>query len=123
MKLHWQGVFPAVTTQLKRDQSLDLDATARHIEALIASGVSGLVVCGSLGENQALDRDEKRRVVACALEATHGRVPVKGSVNSIEKSVAGWEGWPHGAQVESPVSGSDVSRHESRRPARANLQG
>ena len=36
MKPHWQGVFPAVTTQLKRDQSLDLDATARHIEALIA---------------------------------------------------------------------------------------
>ena len=58
MRSHWQGVFPAVTTQLKRDQSLDLDATARHIETLIARGVSGLVVCGSLGENRALDRDE-----------------------------------------------------------------
>ncbi len=23
-KLHWEGVFPAVTTQFKRDQSLDL---------------------------------------------------------------------------------------------------
>src|SRR5438128_529224 len=34
MKPRWQGVFPAVTTQLKKDQRLDLDATARHLEAL-----------------------------------------------------------------------------------------
>jgi 1-pyrroline-4-hydroxy-2-carboxylate deaminase len=80
MKPHWQGVFPAVTTQLKRDQSLDLDATARHVEALLASGVSGLIMCGSLGENQALDGEEKRRVVACALETAHGRVPVLSGV-------------------------------------------
>jgi 4-hydroxy-tetrahydrodipicolinate synthase len=80
MKPYWQGVFPAVTTQLKRDQSLDLDATAQHIDALIKSGISGLVVCGSLGENQALDRDEKRRVVACALEVANGRVPVLSGV-------------------------------------------
>ena len=30
---YWQGVFPAITTQFKKDQSLDLDATARHAEA------------------------------------------------------------------------------------------
>ncbi len=80
MKPYWQGVFPAVTTQLKRDQSLDLEATARHVDVLIKSGVSGLVMCGSLGENQALDPDEKRRVIACAIEAAHGRVPVLSGV-------------------------------------------
>ena len=68
MKPYWTGVFPAVTTQLKKDQSLDLPATARHFEALIASGVSGLIVCGSLGENQTLDPDEKRAVVRCGIE-------------------------------------------------------
>ena len=26
----WRGCFPAITTQLKRDQSIDLEATARH---------------------------------------------------------------------------------------------
>ncbi len=26
----WSGVFPAVTTQFRKDLSLDLDATARH---------------------------------------------------------------------------------------------
>lgn len=80
MKPHWTGVFPAVTTQLKKDQSLDLPATARHFEALIESGVNGLIVCGSLGENQTLDPDEKRAVVRCAVETARGRVPVLSGV-------------------------------------------
>jgi len=80
MKFEWKGVFPAVTTQLKRDQSLDLEATSRHLEILINSGVSGLVVCGSLGENQALDPDEKRRVVEVAVATSQGRVPVLSGV-------------------------------------------
>ncbi len=77
---HWTGVFPACTTQLKKDQSLDLPATARHFEVLIESGVCGLIVCGSLGENQTLDPDEKRAVVRCAVETARGRVPVVSGV-------------------------------------------
>lgn len=80
MKPFWQGVFPAVTTQLTKDQALDLDATERHLEALIASGVTGLVMCGSLGENQSLDPDEKRRVVERAIRVSAGRVPVLSGV-------------------------------------------
>jgi 4-hydroxy-tetrahydrodipicolinate synthase len=80
MKPHWSGVFPACTTQLKRDQSLDLPATARHLEALIDSGVSGLIMCGSLGENQTLDPGEKRAEMRCAVETARGRVPVLSGV-------------------------------------------
>ncbi len=80
MKPYWQGVFPAVTTQFKKDQSLDADATAKHLEVLIASGVSGLVVCGSLGENQAMQPEEKRLVVKLALDVAKGRVPVVSGV-------------------------------------------
>jgi len=80
MKPHWSGVFPACTTQLKKDQTLDLPATARHLEALIDSGVHGLIMCGSLGENQTLDPDEKRAVVRCAVETARGRVPVLSGV-------------------------------------------
>ena len=42
-KPHWKGVFPAITTQMHKDGSLNLDATARHTEALIESGVTGLI--------------------------------------------------------------------------------
>lgn len=80
MQPYWTGVFPAVTTQFKQDQSLDLGATARHFEVIIASGVSGLIVCGSLGENQTMTPDEKRAVIRCAVETSRGRVPVLSGV-------------------------------------------
>ncbi len=86
MKTKWQGVFPAVTTQLKKDESLDLDATARHVEALIESGVTGLVMLGSLGENQALSSEEKKCVAEMTVNIVQGRVPVLSGVaeNSTE---------------------------------------
>ncbi|MFN7564243.1 MAG: dihydrodipicolinate synthase family protein, partial [Prosthecobacter sp.] len=76
----WAGVFPAVVTQMHQDQSLDLAATARHWEALIESGVAGLIVCGSLGENQTLLPEEKRAVVKHAVQVAAGRVPVVSGV-------------------------------------------
>ena len=76
MKPHWTGVFPAITTQMTKSGALDLDGTARHIEALLASGVTGLIMLGSLGENQMLTADEKRRVLAFAVQIVRGRVPV-----------------------------------------------
>ena len=79
-KPYWSGVFPAITTQLNRDQSLDLQATARHADALIKSGVSGLVFLGSLGENQALSAEEKRKVLEAMVKAVHKRVPVLSGV-------------------------------------------
>ncbi len=79
-KPYWQGVFPAITTQLKKDQSLDLEATARHVDALLASGVSGIIFLGSLGENQALTPDEKRRVIHALVKAVGGRAPVLSGV-------------------------------------------
>jgi 1-pyrroline-4-hydroxy-2-carboxylate deaminase len=77
---YWSGVFPAITTQLKRDQSLDLEATARHAEVLIRSGVTGLVFLGSLGENQALSAAERRMVIEAMVEAVNGRVPLLSGV-------------------------------------------
>lgn len=75
MKPRWHGVFPAITTQFKKDQSLDLEATARHADALIRSGVAGLIFLGSLGENQTLTPPEKRHVIEAMVKAVHGRVP------------------------------------------------
>ncbi len=80
MNTRWQGVFPAVTTQLTKDQSLDLDATSRHLEALLDSGVAGVIMLGSLGENQTLDPKEKRLVLEAAIKTVNGRVPVLSGV-------------------------------------------
>lgn len=88
MSQPWTGVFPAVTTQLHQDQSLDLDATARHLEALIESGVSGLIMCGSLGENQTLQPEEKRAVVQSAIATARGRLPVLSGVAETSAAAA-----------------------------------
>ena len=72
----WQGVFPAVTTQFKDDFSLDIDATARVMQALIGDGVSGLIVCGTVGENTSLSRSEKVQIMEAARSVAAGRVPV-----------------------------------------------
>jgi dihydrodipicolinate synthase/N-acetylneuraminate lyase len=79
-KPYWSGVFPAITTQLHRDQSLDLEGSARHVEALIDSGISGIIFLGSLGENQALLPEEKRRLMEAMVEAVDGRVPALSGV-------------------------------------------
>ena len=80
MKPYWQGVFPAITTQMHKDGSLDLDATAAHAEALINSGVSGMIFLGSLGENQPMTGEEKRRVMEAMIETVDGRIPVLSGV-------------------------------------------
>ncbi|MEA3207424.1 MAG: 1-pyrroline-4-hydroxy-2-carboxylate deaminase [Chthoniobacter sp.] len=88
MKPHWTGVFPALTTQFKRDQSLDLDRTLRHVEALLDSGVEGLIMLGSLGENQALEAGEKRTVLEATIKQVNGRVPVLSGVAETSTAAA-----------------------------------
>jgi 1-pyrroline-4-hydroxy-2-carboxylate deaminase len=72
----WSGVFPAIVTQLHEDQSLDLTSTQKHAELLIESGVAGIVVCGSLGENQTLQPHEKRAVVKSVIAQAKDRIPI-----------------------------------------------
>lgn len=74
------GVYPAVTTQFKQDLSLDLDLTAKHLETLIQSGIHGLVMLGSLGENVALSSEEKKEVIRLAVSVSNGRLPVYSGV-------------------------------------------
>ena len=80
MKHIWTGVFPAITTQMHQDGSLDLDATAVHVEALIKSGINGLIFLGSLGENQPMTGEEKRRVMEAMIKVVNGRVKVLSGV-------------------------------------------
>src|SRR5262245_40837121 len=88
MKPYWSGVFPAITTQMHKDGSLDLDATAAHADALIKSGVKGLIFLGSLGENQPMTADEKRRVIQTMVKAVNGRVTVLSGIAETSTSEA-----------------------------------
>ena len=96
MSVTWQGVFPAATTEFKADQSLDLPATARHIDAMIRAGVHGMIVLGTVGENCSLEANEKFDVIQAAKEAIGGRVPLLTGV--AECTTAGACRFAQGAQ-------------------------
>jgi 4-hydroxy-tetrahydrodipicolinate synthase len=76
MKVDWKGVFPAVTTKLNDDGSLDREAIAKGLNRLIENGVGGVVMMGMVGENAQLSPEEKRTVLKIAVETVGGRVPV-----------------------------------------------
>src|SRR6478672_8709812 len=76
MRCNWGGVFPAAVTHFHDDQSLDLAATLRHIDAMIAAGVHGLIMLGTVGENGSLEPGEKRDVLRATVEHVRKRVPV-----------------------------------------------
>lgn len=76
MAIGWKGVFPAVTTQLREDLSIDLGDTQRVVDDLINDGVTGVIALGTVGENNSLDFDEKTRVLRAIVEVVAGRVPV-----------------------------------------------
>ena len=75
-RVSWSGVFPAVTTQFSDDFKVDYAATHRVIARLVTEGVSGLIVCGTVGENCSLTKAEKIGVMEAARDAAAGRVPV-----------------------------------------------
>ena len=79
--VHWQGVFPAVTSKFHADETLDFEAMRKHFGFLIDNGVHGLVTCGSLGEASTLTLEEKLEVTRCAVEVSAGRIPVLANVS------------------------------------------
>jgi 4-hydroxy-tetrahydrodipicolinate synthase len=76
MHVDWKGVFPAIATQFHDDQSLNLDATARHLDAMVQAGIHGVVLLGTVGENTALEYQEKLTVLREMKQAAAGRIPV-----------------------------------------------
>src|SRR5437016_4352052 len=88
MTVNWRGVFPAVTTQFHPDRSLDLAATAKHVEWLIREGVHGVIMLGTVGENCCLEPHEKLDVLRTAVKQVAGRVPVLSGVAECSTALA-----------------------------------
>jgi 4-hydroxy-tetrahydrodipicolinate synthase len=72
----WSGVFPAVTTKFRSDFSLDLPAMEKHFNWMVESGVDGIVILGSLGENMTLLDKEKQAVIDIAMSVAKAKIPV-----------------------------------------------
>lgn len=79
----WHGVIPAATTQFDETLAVDIPATRRVQDALVRDGVHGMIVIGTVGENNSLEREEKLAVIASAAEAAGGRIPVIAGVSEL----------------------------------------
>src|SRR5262249_23281940 len=76
MAISWRGVFPAVTTLFHAGPSLDLPGTLPHVDRLLDSGVHGLIMLGTVGENCSLEAGEKRELLGATVQHVGARVPV-----------------------------------------------
>lgn len=85
---NWHGVFPALTTQFRADESIDYDATAQHLESQLQAGIHGLILLGTVGENTALEPEEKREFLRRMKAIVNGRVPVLSGVSEYTTAMA-----------------------------------
>lgn len=70
------GVIPPATTPFDDNGEIEFDAAAKQVDWLIREGANGVAVGGSTGEGHTLLAEEGRDLVAAAIEAAAGRVPI-----------------------------------------------
>ncbi len=70
------GLMPACMTIWNDDQSYDKPKMEKYLRWLIDNGAQGLSICGSTGENIAMNMDEQKDIIAHVLSFIDGEVPV-----------------------------------------------
>lgn len=76
MKVNWHGIYPAATTHFHADGALDLPGTLKHLDAMLAAGIDGVIMLGTVGENCSLEYREKLDVLRATVGHVGRRVPV-----------------------------------------------
>ncbi len=80
------GIIPPVISPLTPDEEVDRPAVKRFVDFLIAGGVHGLFILGSMGEGPYLRPAVRRELAEATVEAAAGRVPVL--AGALESSTA-----------------------------------
>src|SRR5471030_2291250 len=86
--MNWNGVFPAITTNLRASGAVDHAALAKHCRWMIDSGCAGIVCGGSLGEAATLSFEERIAVTATCVKAVGARAPVVLGIASLSTTEA-----------------------------------
>jgi len=86
MKVHWKGVYPAITTKFNENGSLDLKTFEKNIHAQLDAGIHGIVLGGTLGEASTLKNGEKLQLLKKTLDLVEDEIPV--IINIAEQTTA-----------------------------------
>lgn len=71
----FKGMASAIVTPMT-PTGIDYEALGRFLEFQIASGINGIVVMGTTGENATIEPEDQKRVIAYTVEKVNHRVPV-----------------------------------------------
>ena len=77
------GIVPALVTPFRSDERIDFSAWQKIIDAMIASGVNGLLAVGGQGEFFSLDEEERVVAMRFCCQYVAGRVPVYANVGCV----------------------------------------
>lgn len=72
----FSGVYTAIITPFKKDESVDWDSLKKLVEFQIKNKVSGIVPCGTTGESPTLTHPEHDKVIEKVVEWAGGRCRV-----------------------------------------------
>jgi 4-hydroxy-tetrahydrodipicolinate synthase len=71
-----KGTGVAIVTPFKRSGEVDVDAFGRIIDHVIAGGVEYIVVMGTTGESPTVTKEEKKQLLAFAIDRVDGRIAI-----------------------------------------------
>jgi 4-hydroxy-tetrahydrodipicolinate synthase len=80
----WKGVYPALLTPFKSDDSIDFKTFKLNLQAQLEAGIDGAILAGSLGEASTLSNNEKKDLLIYCREIIQEKVPV--IINIAEQS-------------------------------------
>lgn len=84
--MHWQGVFPAITTPFDERLAVDHAALQSHIRWMVEEGCPGIIPLGSLGEGSTLNSTEKVAILETCVSVAD--VPVVAAVSALSTQEA-----------------------------------
>jgi len=84
----FKGTYVAVPTPFTNGK-IDEACYAKYLEYIIASGIEGIIVCGSTGESATLSMDEHIAMIRLSKDIVNKRIKIVGSAgsNNTEESV------------------------------------
>lgn len=78
-----EGVFTALITPMKRDESVNYEELRRQVDRQIDAGIHGLFCLGTNGEFYALHDEEKIEIARTIVDQVGARVPVLANIGCV----------------------------------------
>lgn len=72
----FSGAYTAMVTPFDDQGKINFPLLEETLEFQIASGINGLVPCGTTGESATMSNEEKKEVIKFVIDKANGRVPV-----------------------------------------------